>query len=186
MSKYVPPHVRNAPKPQERFRRRNDEYREQRRREEDEVQKKEEQSRENNEQNFPTLITRLSAPSWSVGTKTFAQLASEWSEKSKEEELLKKDEEESKNTLQQRYTHSLPKFRNVRRFVEVEDQPQSSETSEEEQIEDEWKVVVHRKPRREKTIEEKFSRPITPPQDSVWNADDHPNENETCWDERRY
>jgi hypothetical protein len=155
--------------------------------EEEERRIAQEKAIENNETNFPSLVTSLKAPTWSTGSKTFAQLASEWSEKAKEEELTKQveTEEEQRTIIRPRYNHALPKFHNVHRFVEPEDDEISDEQPVPVNQDDGW-VTVQRKARREKTIEEKFNRPETPPQDSVWNADDQPNDHETCWDEKRY
>lgn len=141
---------------------------------------------ENTEENFPTLVSQTSVKFWNSDKKTFAQLATEWNEKAKEEEITKQAEAEESQRIEAspRYTHSLPKFHNVHRFVEPEDEPE--EPPAVAPINDDGWVTVQRKIRREKTFQEKFNRPETPPQDTVWNADEHPNEHETCWEDKRY
>ena len=195
MSKYVPPHARNVSKeqqeerPRQRHRRNYFDENRQRRVEEEQVAEQqrlaEEKKRENTEENFPKLVSHHESRAWSTGSKTFAQLASEWDEQSKNDESVKKEEDPIEESLRTRYNNRLPRFRNVHRFVEPEE-PESDESVEREVHDDGWKTVVHRKPRREKTIEEKFSRPLTPPQDSVWNAGEQANDHETCWDEKNY
>lgn len=182
MSSYVPPHARRARQVVERSRR---DYIEQ----EKAIQQKQEErlqkSIENTEENFPSLSgSRLVTKAWSTGTKTFAQLANEWSEKTVEDALLKPKQDESIHPVQ-RQSYTLPTFHNVHRFVEPEDEQIEEEEQPHSSNNDDGWVVVARKVRREKTIEEKLNRPETPPTDeTVWNADGHPAEHETCWDER--
>lgn len=186
MSSYVPPHSRRAQVPRSRR-----EYVQETtfrlQQEQEQKRLEQEKSIENNEENFPSLNRVVKPSTWSTGSKTFAQLANEWSEKAKEEELTKQveTEEEQRSVIRPRYNHALPKFHNVHRFIEPEDEEVEEQIPVSTHEDDGW-VTVQRKARREKTIEEKFNRPETPPEDSVWNADDQLNDHETCWDEKRY
>ncbi len=122
--------------------------------------------------------------------KTFAALAVEWDEQSKMTELQKQQEEYEKQQ-DMAYTRKtvmpLPRFHNIRRFVEPEDAEETVEQPPQPSNPDDegWTVVDRKKYRREKTIEEKLNRPVTPDEadETVWNGDAL-EEHETCWDQR--
>lgn len=119
--------------------------------------------------------------------RSFATLASDWakhSDREKEEDDLKKRYHQ---TLEEGHRHSaisLPKFHNVRHFVEPEDdeqeetKPPATNTDEEG-----WIEVRHKKRnRRPKTFEEKLAedelnQEEPPKEETVWNTED----DETYW-----
>lgn len=141
------------------------------------------------ENDFPSLG---SAPSSArvfdhPAGKSFATMATEWTraaeEQKRAEELEKKDLEALDNL--RKYPVALPRFHNVRHFVEPED-----DEEEEEQVkqpvqnpeEEGWiEVKPKKKIRRPKTFEEKMARPPTPDEnskdDTVWNGED----DDTYW-----
>lgn len=148
----------------------------------------EEEKRKNVEltdDNFPTLGAPASRVTTWGGNKSFAALAVEWDEKSKQEELetkhQKEKEEQQTAIFRRRNAMPLPQFHNVHDFKEVDDDVEEKPAPVDN---DGWVTVDRRKYRRQKTIEEKLARPPTPEDDnSVWN-NDAPEERETCWDER--
>jgi hypothetical protein len=196
-SKYVPPHMRNnavrtetmnvAPPIQHRRDNRQN-YKSQWQIEQDvkaENNKKkkleDEKGREFNDNNFPSLVSAPTNKTVWGGQKSFAVLASEW----KQTEEVKKESSETEKNEQRSYIYRqnlpLPKFHNVRRFVEPEDE---EDTPVETTVNDDsdWKLVDRKKIRREKTIEEKLAETEDINDDSVWNAD-APEEHETCWED---
>jgi len=144
-------------------------------------------------QNFPPLSNGVArATAWGNPVKSYAQLANEWKtheEKELEQKAIDKQRTEDMNAERHRSIHPLPHFHNIGRHVEPDDE----EYNEEEPVQKPtplnddagWQVVDHRKYRREKTLEEKYDRPPTPEEDTVWNEDQQ-EEYETCWDDKRY
>jgi hypothetical protein len=129
---------------------------------------------------FPSLVnSRSSAVVW--GGKKFSQVASEMEEKRLEEERQKmvQENEEKTNVMINRFHAPLPRFHNVGHFVEPEEEEVSNV---QEEANDGW-TLVDKKPRREKTAEEKLNRPPTPEESTVWQADND-EFNENCWEER--
>lgn len=201
-AKYVPPHMRNGasetpapppPPPRQRYHRKSQWELEK----EEQVQKQKadevenEKKRELTEENFPVLGSVPSNMKVWGGPKTFATLATEWDDKKKKEENEKKQkelEEQDETAFHKRVTAPLPRFHNVHRFVEPEDDEEDEEQPVEQKVDPEeqgWVTVDRKKYRREKTLEEKLARPPTPEEndETVWNGD-APKEHETCWDER--
>ncbi len=134
----------------------------------------------------PAPASEPSSTPWGE-KKTFAQLAKEWDEKMKLDELEKKqiEKEEEDHRMYRRVNMPLPHFHNVHRFVEPEDDefpPEEEAPKPEPTGEDEW-ITVDRKVRRKKTMEERLARPPTPEENTVWN-NDAPEEHETCWNDR--
>jgi hypothetical protein len=89
----------------------------------------------------------------------------------------------------------LPRFRNVRRFAEPEDEyydeaehnPEEKVDKEEEEEGEEWTLVdnfKYRKPKPELDFsDDELGNYGEPNEDgTVWGA---PEEHETCWDDRR-
>lgn len=116
--------------------------------------------------------------------KTFATLAAEWDEQSKIVEL-EKQQEDKDQMFSRKTVMLLPRFHNVRRFVEAEEEAVEEKAPQTSNSDDAgWVTVDRKKYRREKTIEEKLNRPPTPENDgTVWDgtgAEEH----ETCWDQR--
>lgn len=198
MSKYVPPHMRNSasemstpapPPPRPRYNRKSrwevekDDEEEKKKAAEIESEKK----REFTEENFPVLGNLNSSVKVWGGEKTFATLANEWNDKMQKEEIEKKqkDVEHQETVFHKRSTAPLPRFHNVHRFVEPEDDEQSTQYQKVDPEEEGWVTVDRKKYRREKTLEEKLARPPTPEEngDTVWDGN-APEEHETCWDER--
>lgn len=151
----------------------------------EEKRKEQERGLENTEENFPSLVSRKHvAPTWN-GRK-FAELASEWKSIDEEEKTVKP---EVKEQIVSGSEFMLPKFNNIHRFHEPEDDIRHYE--EESTDKDGW-VQVERKvyvPKNKKTVldytEEDFDDETKDNDDTVWGADDR-EEHETCWDERRY
>lgn len=136
---------------------------------------------ENTEENFPTMLGSGLAPPPKIMRKSFANLASEW----KEHEEDKKAYE----IMEPKYPAlNLPKFHTIHRFVESEDQEdeQVEEPPKETPQEDEWIEVKSKyKPRREKTLIEKYGDPdaseeeVKEEEDTVWRES-----HQTCWDDK--
>jgi len=137
------------------------------------------------EDNFPALgsgVTTTKVFDQSAG-KSFASLASTWAtevEQQKKADELKKNYEDTQDQIRRHPVVALPKFQNVRHFVEPEDdeleddQPNPPAVDKEEEG---WtEVRPKKKARRPKTFEEKMARPPTPDEnskdDTVWNAED--------------
>ena len=201
-SKYVPPHMRNkaseptpppAP-PRPRYNNRKSQWQLEKEEEEQRkvVQQQElEKKKEFNEDNFPTLGSGATSVKVWGEKKTFAALAVEWNKKAEQDAMEQKHrekEEQEAVLFHRRANVPLPRFHNVHRFVEPEDDDGELEEENEKSVtpeEEGWTLVDRAKYRRQKTFEEKMARPPTPENDdTVWNGDT-PNEHETCWDERR-
>lgn len=148
------------------------------------------------EEEFPAL-TSTTAPTMKVwgGGESFAKKAEEWSvyEKNKQlEEETKRKEQEMLNALTPR---TLPKFRNVRRFVEEDSESEhdseNDDSKPEQKIDEDeqgWiEVKSRRRVKKAKTVEqlmnEEFAKPAEDDNgETVWNEETQPNE--TCWDDR--
>ena len=154
----------------------------------EENKRQQERGLEDTEDNFPALggtVVNNSASVW-TGTRTFSRLATEW----KEDELKRKEEEERQKNLSAYTEFMLPRFRNIHRFGEPEDEYYNQEISDQppltEPTKNEWKVVDRRKYRKPKPEfdfnEEDVNAPHENDEDgTVWGGTE---EHETCWDER--
>lgn len=201
-SKYVPPHIRKGvsaetplsppmPPTRQRYHRKSqwELEKEEQERKQKAVDIETEKKRELTEENFPVLGNSNSSVKVWGGQKTFASLATEWDDKKKKDEIEQKQKEldEQESMFHKKVVAPLPRFRNVHRFVEPEDDEEGDERPVQQQNDDEkgWVTVDRKKYRREKTFEEKLARPSSPEEngDTVWDGD-APHENETCWDER--
>lgn len=145
------------------------------------------------EDEFPALTSAPTVRRVWGGSTSFAEKAREWSEKAQkdaeEEAALKKAELSERPPSIARV---LPKFRNVRRFVEPEDFENASEeeASKPEAANDEesgWTLVERAVRKKRKTLteiaDEELAKASDEEQgDSVWNEDKELHE--TCWDER--
>jgi len=200
-SKYVPPSMRNKnamvevtqPEPEKKqksYRKRNTYSKphwevEKEAAEKAEREKKEADEKaalENTEENFPSL-SRAAPKQVSWGGRKFSELAVEWKSKAEEEALSKNTPEKDTPSLD---GIVLPKFNNVHRFHEPE---QEKEVPDQETNDDtEWKTIRRKVyiPKK-KTIEEEIKEEEEKPEsnDTVWDAEEK-EEHETCWDERRY
>lgn len=171
-SKYVPPAMRNKPrKPESR----------------DKPQPPPEQPKvcELNDTNFPELVKPKNSMSVWGGTKSFAELANEWKSKDESDEILKQSEERRK-TQESAYVFRqnipLPKFHNVRRFIEPEDD-QDYNRSNDQQEESDWILVDRKKVHQEKTFEEKIAkREIESAEETSKSTEEQAQEYESCWD----
>lgn len=189
MSKYIPPALRNKQpepvmdKPQERIperipeRRRNRNYQkpqweiqeEEDKKKAEEKKRAEERGLEKTEENFPSLGG--SAPrvnTWGGGRK-FTELAAEWKEEADKKVEVKEEEEK----------FVLPKFRNVHRFVEPEDDrpPPPPEIKDDN---DGW-TTVERKIVKKKEFKSMFDEDGNLIEDdTVWGGEE---EEETCWND---
>lgn len=159
----------------------------------EEKKKEAERGLEDTMENFPTLGGNTAVQSGSIwsGSRKFSELASEW--KSTDDQQ-KEEEEKQKNstgtTTSYDEVFQLPRFRNIRRFVEPEDEycdevniPPVDTIPEEE----EWTLVDNRKYRKPKPefdfSEEGLDNYDENEEDgTVWGAAE---EHETCWDDRR-
>lgn len=147
-------------------------------------------SLQNTEDNFPSLGGNMVAPkqSWSTGTASFRDLASEWRQK---DEMEKMNAESTKSETVLFPEVVLPKFNNVHRYTDDEvvgpelaedneDEKKSEDEKKFEQSEDdEWVTVQHKKPKKDKgakkseeiqkLTEEDFET-SSQGSDTVWNA----------------
>lgn len=147
------------------------------------------------EEQFPALKGTLpnSAKVWG-GEGSFADKAREWNlhDKIKKQE---QDEARRENDMVNNMRHrNLPRFHNVRRFVEEDfQQRHHDDETEQQQTEDDgegWTTVEHnRQPKKRKTVEEIVKEKLAKDSgsegendDTVWNEEKQPNE--TYWDER--
>lgn len=140
---------------------------------------------EMNDTNFPALGEVPKKVTVWGGTKSFAELASEWKEKQETDELMKQHEEEKKSQQPTYYRQNvpLPKFHNVRRFVEPEDDEEVAKPVNKKEDDEGWTVVDRTKVRREKTFEERMAK-IEMEEKNASNeleADGH-EEYESVWD----
>jgi hypothetical protein len=137
---------------------------------------------ENTEENFPSLSRPVQKTnSWGGGRK-FSELAVEWKAKAEDETVTKNvtDKDTSADGL------VLPKFNNIHRFHEPEQEKQVP--VQDTDTDTEWKTVRRKAyiPKK-KTIEEeiKEEEEKLESDDTVWDTEEK-EEHETCWDERRY
>lgn len=175
-SKYLPPHLRNKQKVAEVF---------------SAPPAPEPPKEKPYEEQFPALKGTLpnTAKVWG-GEGSFAEKAREWSlhdkMKKQEEEEARKDNEMVNNFR----SRNLPRFHNVRRFIEEDNEEQDDNPKQDEKNDDDWTTVEYtRKPKKQKTVEEivrekmaKDSGSEGENEDTVWNQEKQPNE--TYWDER--
>jgi hypothetical protein len=155
----------------------------------EEKKKEAERGLENTMENFPTLgkATAGTSTIWS-GSRKFSELASDWKiadeKRKEEEERLKASGQDDRNDVFQ-----LPRFRNVHRFGEPEDEyyeEAPEEAPEEVPTEEKWVLVdsrKYRKPKREPDFNEDDFDECQEEDGTVWNAQE---EHETCWDEQRH
>lgn len=131
---------------------------------------------ENTDANFPAL-GGTNAPPKTWGGRKFVELAQEWKDAREEEKVLeqmKKSEEESNAAF------VLPTFRNIHRFVELEE-----ENVKLKRDTDTWKVVEpRRRIKREKAEEDLDVKYPEPTEETVWNEVTH--EHESCWDSHKH
>lgn len=120
---------------------------------------------------FPSLVTNTVKPKQWEGKRKFSELAIQCELRSKEEKLREEIEKSMQNYSNNTYNNYLPKFDNVGRFVEPEDEEYVDETSNKENEEEGWTTVKHRKDRKIKSIEEIANRPPTPEEKSEWDQE---------------
>lgn len=140
-----------------------------------------------NEENFPRIGNAPSKLNFWGGPKSFVEIAVECAKVSETEKIfkpMKKQEEPKKQNLVTNHSNvQLPRFDNIHRYIEPEDE-QSTEQLKNKEDEEGWVEVNHSKRRRQKSFEEIVNRPTTPEEgDTVWDSN-APEEHETCWDER--
>jgi len=149
------------------------------------------ESLQNTEDNFPSLGGNMVAPkqSWSTGTASFRDLASEWRQK---DEMEKMNAESTKSETVLFPEVVLPKFNNVHRYTddevvgpeleednEDEKKVEQDEKKVEQSEDDGWVTVQHKKPKKDKgakkseeiqkLTEEDFET-SSQGSDTVWNA----------------
>jgi len=169
-SKYVPPHIRNKPAQETSAPSRVNRRRYQ---PEPEPVKEPEPKLDFSDKSFPQLGCSVTTePKW-AGKKSFASLATEWKEA---------DETTQVSSQAETYTEfKLPRFTNVRHYVEVEEERCSEEerakpAPEDAEEDDGWEEVKAkpRKVHREKTIEERIAEEEAAEQEKAgtcWNED---------------
>lgn len=133
------------------------------------------------EDSFPTLsnVTNIQVVKQSSG-KSFASMASDWakdSEKQKEEEGLRMRYRETTNDSHKHPVVTLPRFHNVRHFVEPEDDEEQFNAPVANNDAEGWTEVRHKKYRRQKTFEEKLAEDELKQNEeskdeTVWNTED--------------
>jgi hypothetical protein len=157
----------------------------------DEKKKAAESGLENTIENFPALGGNTGMPpptsAWTSARK-FSELASEWKttdDQQKEEEDREKNRE---NDSRRDDNFQLPRFQNMRRFAEPEDEYYEDADEPEEKVEEadeeKWTVVHHHKYRKPKPEIEIREEDLDDDGDdggdgTVWGAHE---EYETCWD----
>lgn len=172
-SKYVPPHLRNK-----------------------KLNANEVFSEVSEEKPFEQQYPQLSKPTTTMkvwgGSESFAEKARKWNEHDKLREFEKEEkirEEALLNTMSS--TRIMPKFHNVRRFVEEESEEDDDNEKPATEDDDGW-TLVQKKQAKKKTPEQIFQEKMEKNSDSegsnnedtVWN-DEKPS-NETYWNEREY
>jgi hypothetical protein len=205
---YVPPHIRNKPITSEPMERKNPFQKDRRaprrphekpfwqieeekaKLELEEKKKEAERGLEDTVENFPTLGNNAPSGSGSIwsGGRKFSELASEWKST---DDKIKEDEEREKNRTDDRHedVFQLPRFRNMRRFSEPEDDYEEDQIMPEKEIpaEEKWTIVEnrrYRKPKKEFDFsEDGFDDEEEEEDGTVWGASE---EHETCWDERKH
>lgn len=144
------------------------------------------------EKEFPQLTKPANTMKVWGGSETFAEKARKWNEHDK----LKQFEQEEKireeallNTMSS--TRIMPRFHNVRRFIEEESEEDEDTEKPNTEDTDGW-TLVEKKQVKQKTAEQIFQEKLDKNSDSqgsnnddtVWN-DEKPS-NETYWNEREY
>lgn len=104
--------------------------------------------------------------------RSFAALAEDWKKEEVDKKLMAEKESEREPDF------VLPRFNNVRRFVD-------EKVEEPKKVEPEWTVVERRKFHVKKEVDLEILYPENDEtgEDTVWN--DGPAAHETVWDERR-
>jgi len=133
-------------------------------------------------ENYPPLANAQVVKSKWAGDRKFTDLASEWSSTS----AIQKEEEEiaKSRSRNQEYSFILPRFQNIHRFEEPEDNEIQESANPIKEDEDGWNTVKRikvRKLKQDKTLLEleKETAESSEPDETVWNQ---PQEYETCWD----
>lgn len=112
--------------------------------------------------------------------KSFASLATDWaneSERQKEEDDNQRYYRQTMNDVHKQSSIPLPKFHNVRHFVEPEDDEKETTPAMVNNDETGWiEVRRKKKDRRPKTFEEKLAedelKEQEPKEETVWNTED--------------
>lgn len=151
------------------------------------------------EQEFPALKSK-SAHTVKVwgGSESFANKAREWNDEDKikkqEDDFRRRQDELSSSNILPRI---LPRFNNVRRFVDEEESEEDDDKPEQKKSDnDDWTFVENRQAKKQKTPEQLFQEKLSKEElendsesghnhTSVWNNDEKQS-NETYWDERQY
>jgi hypothetical protein len=143
------------------------------------------------EDDFPTLSAAPTTYRVWGGTSSFAEKAKEWGVKAQQDS---EDEAARKRAGVDEYTSTnlrvLPKFRNVRRFIEpeeYEEEPADDKPPSTNNEESGWTLVEKKARKKRKTLTEIADEELAKGSDgensdSVWN--DEKDLHETCWDER--
>ena len=148
------------------------------------------------EQQFPAISRPSTVARVWGGKSSFAEKAKEWSEHDKLQELARDEKIREDALLNTMYPPKIiPRFQNIRRFVEEdEDEEDQNESEKPNSNEDDegWTLVESRQ-RKPKIINKKFDENGSESENSVEETtnsnddkpyDDEKPSNETYWDER--
>jgi hypothetical protein len=142
------------------------------------------------EDEFPTLTSAPPAVRVWGGTTTFAEKAREWSEQAARdaEEALARKQAEAE-VRPPNAARALPRFHNVRRFVEQEEEVEEEENDYVKPNDEDsgWTLVERKARKKPKSLTQIADEELAKASDedrgdSVWNDDKELHE--TCWDER--
>lgn len=143
------------------------------------------------EDEFPTLVPAQTSHRVWGGTSTFAEKAREWKEQADTQKEENKVALEVELDRASSINRVLPKFHNIRRFVETDEaeshaQPEAVKPSNAQDDESGWILVERKLRKKQKTLteiaDEDFAKASDEEHDdSVWNEDKQLHE--TCWEE---
>jgi hypothetical protein len=129
----------------------------------------EEQVEKKKEEDFPSLV--LAAKSVAKGNqwegkRKFSEMAVQCELRAKEQQFHNEIE---KSMQKYNYNNYLPKFDNVGRFIEPEDDYEQENKENYIKDDDGWTTVKNIKARKAKNLEEIAERPPTPEEKSDWD-----------------
>lgn len=144
------------------------------------------------EDEFPVLTSAPTVQRVWGGPTSFAEKAREWNEKSQKDSEEAEARKRAEIEVRPSAVRILPRFHNVRRFVEQEEPEEellddSTKPASMEDDESGWTLVERKVRKKRKTLTEVADEELTKisdgeQSDSVWDNDKELHE--TCWDER--
>jgi hypothetical protein len=129
----------------------------------------EEEVEQKKEEEFPTLTPAVvpKTNQWE-GKRKFSEMAVQCELRAKEQKF---HDEVEKSMQKNNYNNYLPKFDNIGRFIEPEDEYRPVTNEKNIEDDDGWTTVKNLKARKAKNIEEIANRPPTPEEKSDWDND---------------